>query len=275
MDRFRSLMKRGATVAPLLAEAGMDPSYLRAGRTFASSWAWDDGQQAFATIWLHNIQDPEGVPKWSITDPASRGDLEGTRKKRAQETFDTLVHRAGQPVRVVLLEQKDPGRDTRSGRTKARGLDPEPWYAAVEGNSVLLQRGSLPGRRDVSVEGEPMQPKAPSWSLRETRPEQSLFRQRVAAKTGNRCALTGAPPEVCDAAHFSWANWRTENEAHHGLLLRRDLHAALDCGLIEIEQSGRVVVSEYLATTSVEYRDLHDREVPVGSQTPSDTNDPD
>lgn len=265
MDRFRSLMKRSATVAHLLAEAGMDPSYLRAGRTFASNWAWDDGQQAFATIWLHDILDPEGVPKWSITNPASRTDLHGTRKTRAQEIFDILVRRAGQPVRVVLVEKKGPGSDTSSGLSKARGLDPEPWFAVVEGDAVLLQRGSLPGRRDVSVEGEPMQPRAPSWSMRETRPDQSLFRQRVAAKTGNRCALTGAPPEVCDAAHFSWANWRTENEAHHGLLLRRDLHAALDCGLIEIEQSGRVVVSQYLATTSDEYRDLHDREVPVGA----------
>ena len=109
-----------------------------------------------------------------------------------------------------------------------------------------------------------MQPRAPSWSLRETRPDQSLFRQRVAAKTGNRCALTGSPPEVCDAAHFSWADWHTDNEAHHGILLRRDLHAALDCGLIEIQKSGRIVVSEYLATASDEYRNLHDREVPIG-----------
>lgn len=268
MDRFRSLMKRGATVAPLLAQAGMDPSYLRAGRTFASNWAWDDGKQAFATVWLHDILDPDGVPKWSITDPASRTDLEGKRKRRAQEIFDILVRRAGQPVRVVLVEKKDPGSDTRSGSSKARGLDPQPWFALVEDDTVLLQRGSLPGRRDVSVEGEPMQPRSPSWSLRETRPDQALFRQRVAAKTGNRCALTGAPPEVCDAAHFAWTNWRKDNQSHHGVLLRRDLHAALDCGLIEISQAGRVIVSEYLARTSDEYRGLHDREVPVGATQP-------
>lgn len=263
MDRFRLLMKRATTVASLLAQAGMDPGYLRAGRSFASNWAWDDGEQAFATIWLHDIFDPEGVPKWSITDPRSRADLEGQRKKRAQEIFDILVLRAGQPVRIVLLEKKDPGSDTSSGLSKARGLDPEPWFAAVEDDTVVLQRGLPPGRRDVSVGGEPMLPRAPSWSLRETRPEQALFRQRVAAKSGNRCALTGVPSEVCDAAHFPWANWQADNESHHGVLLRRDLHAALDCGLIEIEPSGRVVVSEYLATTSYEYRALHGRDVPV------------
>lgn len=264
MERFRSLMKRNATVALLLSNAGMDPRYLRAGRSFASNWAWDDGKQAFATVWLHDILDPQGIPKWSISNPASRTDLQGARKKRAQDIFDILVRRAGQAVRVLLVEKKDPGSNTASGLSKSRGLDPEPWFAAVEGDAVLLQRGSLPGRRDISVEGEPMQPRAPSWSLRETRPDQSVFRLRVAGKTGNRCALTGAPAEVCDAAHFSWADWRKDNEAHHGLLLRRDLHAALDCGLIEIEASGRVIISEYLAASSPEYRSLHDREIPVG-----------
>jgi hypothetical protein len=142
-------------------------------------------------------------------------------------------------------------------------VDPEPWFAMVEGDTVLLQRGSLPGRRDFSVDGKPMPSREPSMALRETRPDQIRFRQRVAAKTGNRCALTGAPPEVCDAAHFRWADWHTENEAHHGVLLRRDLHAALDCCLIEIETTGRVVVSEYLASGSEEYRAFHGRVVPI------------
>ena len=266
MSQFRPFMQRGSAVAPLLAAAGMDPNFLKAGRSFASNWAWDDGQQAFATIWLNEILDPEGVPKWSITNPALRTDLHGMRKTRAQAFFDIVVRRAGEPIRVVLVERKDPGADTSSGTSKARGLDPEPWFALVEGDTALLQRGSLPGSRDISIDGQPMQPRLPSWSLRETRPDQALFRQRVAAKTGNRCALTGAPPEVCDAAHFAWANWRSDNEAHHGLLLRRDLHAALDCGLIEIEQSGRVIVSAYLATTSDEYRDLHGSEVLIGAQ---------
>jgi len=266
MSRFRPFLKRGATVAPLLVEAGMDPGYVRAGRSFANNWAWDDGHKAFATIWIHEILDPDGFPKWSITSPTQRTDVHGQRKARAQKFFDIVVRRAGQPIRVLLIEKKDPGADTRSGAAKARGLDPEPWFAVVEGNTALLQRGSVPGSRQMSLDGEPMPAREPSWSLRETRPDQSLFRQRVAGKTGNRCALTGAPPEVCDAAHFAWTNWRSDNEAHHGLLLRRDLHAALDHGLIEIEDSGRVIVSEYLATTSAEYRDLHGREVPVGAK---------
>jgi hypothetical protein len=69
---------------------------------------------------------------------------------------------------------------------------------------------------------------------------------------------------VCEAAHFPWADWRTENEGHHGVLLRCDLHAALDANLISIDrQSRQVVVSQYLADASAEYRALHGCKVPI------------
>lgn len=264
LDQFRKLLKRGATVAPLLEAAGMDPSKIvKSDRTFASNWAWDDGRQAFATVWLEDILDPGGVAKWSITDPRLRSDLEGQRKSRAQDIFDILHRYAGQAVRVILIERKEEGADTSSGVAKARGVDPIPWFAAIEGDSILLQRGSLPGRRDRDVEGRFLPPRHPSFALRETRPEQGNFRLRVGGKSGNRCALTGAPSEVCDAAHFPWCDWRTDNDACHGALLRRDLHAALDRDLISIDQAGRVVVSEYLASSSEEYKALHGRQVPV------------
>ena len=103
----------------------------------------------------------------------------------------------------------------------------------------------------------------PTFVLRETRPEQIAFRSRVSAKCEGRCALTRAPPEVCDAAHFSWADWRQDDEARHGVLLRRDLHAALDCGLLDIDLSGLVRVSTRLAEHCPEYASLHGQRVPV------------
>lgn len=264
MGQFDRYLERGTGVADLLTKAGMDPTYLVRNRSFASRWAWDDGKQAFVTVWFHDMQDPDGVPRWSATNPSMRTDLSGARLKHAQERFDILSRRSGQPVRVILQKLKEDKSKWGSGHAEARGVDPEPWFALVEGHTVLLQRGSPRGRRDVSVDGNPMPPRKPSMALRETRPDQIRFRQRVAAKTGNRCALTGAPPEICDAAHFPWADWHIDNEAHHGVLLRRDLHAALDCGLIWIERSGQISVSEYLATTSHEYLGLHGRIVPIG-----------
>lgn len=263
MPNLEQYLEQGSVVS-FLHRAGMAPQSIQHHRAFASNWGWDDGTSAYVTLWMHDIHDPHGIPKWSQSDPSLRDDLAGQRGSRAAELYSILVRYSGRPVRVILQKRKADRSKWRSGLSQARGLDPVAWYPLVEGDTVLLQRGSLPGRRDVAVDGQPMPSRPPSFALRETRPEQGKFRQRVAAKTGNRCALSGAPQEVCDAAHFPWADWRTDNQAHHGVLLRRDLHAALDCGLIEIDRLGRIIVSEYLASMSNDYRALHGREVPVG-----------
>lgn len=263
MAWFEPILEHGTSIARLLAAGGMDPKLIETGRHFASRWAWEDGSTAYATIWFEDVRDPDGIPKWHVSDPRHRTDLTGHRRTRAQDLFDIVSRHAANPVRVILQTRKKGQVDRSKGVVDRRGLDPEPWFATIEGDTVHLQRGSPPGRKDVSVSGKPMPSRKPSMALRETRPEQARFRQRVAAKSGNRCALTGASWHVCDAAHFPWADWRTDNEACHGVLIRRDLHAALDCRLLTIEPSGCVLVSEFLADQSEEYRRLEGREVPI------------
>jgi hypothetical protein len=263
MAWFDAILKPSASAARVLTDAGMDPASIRSGRHFGSRWGWEDDRHAYATIWLDDIRDIEGVPKWHVSDPSTRTDLVGPRRARAQDLFDILVRHAGEPVRVILQTRKKNPASWSSGVIDRRGVDPEPWFASVEGDTVHLQRGALPGRKDVSVSGQPMPSRKPAMALRETRPEQLLFRKRVAAKSGGCCALTGAPGKLCDAAHFPWADWRTDNEAHHGVLLRRDLHAALDCDYLSIDQAGRVLVSEFLADQFDEYRRLDGQTVPV------------
>jgi len=266
MTDFMAYLKRGAKETDVLAGAGMKHEAIASNRHFITRWAWDDGHTAIVTIWVDEIQDPHGVPKWSQTNPRLRDDLSGSARSSALELFNNLIRSVDEPVRVILLKAKPDRKKWASGKAEARGVDPEPWFSIIEGDSVILQRGSPPGRRDISVTGTPMSPREPGFALRETRPDQFRFRQRVAAKTGNRCALTGAPSELCDAAHFPWTDWRTDNEPHHGILLRRDLHAALDCGLMEIDRKGVVVVTEYLASCSDEYRAMHQRQVPSGTE---------
>lgn len=263
-----SFLRRGAAIADLLHEAGMRPDRIQRNRHFSSHWGWDDGDMVFATVWMEDIQDPFGIPKWSQTDPGLRADLVGRtqRRKRAQALYDMLRRRAGQSIRVVLQQKKSDRSKHKSGIVDRRGVDPMPWYVAIEADAILVQRGSLPGRRDVALDGRQMPQRNPAFALRELRPEQRSFRERVASKSGHRCALTGAPLEVCDAAHFPWANWRTDNDVRHGVLLRRDLHAALDCGLLGIERDGTVAVSEYLASGSREYAELHGRQVPLSDE---------
>lgn len=263
MVDLAAFLRRGARINPILAEAGFREDAIEENRAFRSRWAWDDGQTAVVTVWLEDVRDPFGTPKWSASDPAQRPELTGTRLQHAQEIYSTLLARDGQSVRVMLQRRKPDPAQWGSGVAEARGLDPELWFVSAEAGAVYLQRGAPEGRRTVDAAGEPMPSRPPGVELRETRPEQAGFRARVALKSGNRCALTGAPPEVCDAAHFHWANWRTDNEARHGLLLRRDLHAALDAGLLTISEDGAVAVSEYLATASAEYAALHGRAVNV------------
>lgn len=259
---------RGNGISDLLLAAGMDPVHVRRDRAFGSQWGWTDGRLVFATVWLDEVQDPQGVAKWSMAQPENRHELTKVRRAHAQKLWDMLLSRDGQSVQVVLQTKKADRTKWKTGITERRGLDSEPWYVAAEPGAILLQRGSLPGRKAVSVDGKPMPPREPSWSLRETRPEQARFRESVANKTGRRCALTGAPMELCDAAHFAWTNWRTENEPHHGVLLRRDLHIALDINWLSIDQEGRVEVSEFLASSSPEYVALHGRSVQIGAATP-------
>ena len=80
----------------------------------------------------------------------------------------------------------------------------------------------------------------PKTAVRELRPSQAAFRRTLLAAYAGRCALTECDvAEVLTAAHV--ADWRSENDAGAGLLLRADLHALLDCGLLVIDERYTVV----------------------------------
>lgn len=67
---------------------------------------------------------------------------------------------------------------------------------------------------------------------------QREFRSRLVEEFGFVCAVTGRQPaEVLDAAHlYSYAALGSHHE-HGGLLLRRDVHALFDRGLLMVEPS--------------------------------------
>ncbi len=79
----------------------------------------------------------------------------------------------------------------------------------------------------------------------EVRPEQAAFRRAVFAAYRGRCPITGCTtPEMLDAAHLHGSSWREgQNSAEHGILMRADLHRAMDTRLITFER-GRVVCDE-------------------------------
>ena len=77
-------------------------------------------------------------------------------------------------------------------------------------------------------------------TAQERRPRQDAFRQALLLAYEGRCALTGCDAEpALEAAHV--ADWRSENDAGAGILLRADLHKLFDAGLLVIGRGYTVV----------------------------------
>jgi predicted restriction endonuclease len=70
---------------------------------------------------------------------------------------------------------------------------------------------------------------------RRLRRHQSAFRDNLMRAYEGRCAISGtAVPAVLEAAHIEPHVDRGDNSAGNGLLLRSDLHALFDEGLLRI-----------------------------------------
>lgn len=95
----------------------------------------------------------------------------------------------------------------------------------------------------------------------EVRMRQQAFRLRVGNRCSWRCVVTGtAVKEVLDAAHLPGKDWRTNNQAEDGVLLRTDLHRLLDRRLAELRE-GRFWLDKSLHRG--EYGEFHQRELAV------------
>jgi Rad3-related DNA helicase len=79
----------------------------------------------------------------------------------------------------------------------------------------------------------------------EYRTRQSEFRKRIFEKFKGRCPISGCDePSALEAAHLgAKGGWRTNHT--EGILLRRDLHALMDAGKLEITDGVVSVVSEH------------------------------
>lgn len=80
----------------------------------------------------------------------------------------------------------------------------------------------------------------------EVRPQQAQFRVAVFRACMGRCVVSGCDvPEALEAAHRTGRDWRAgHNGAEDGLLLRRDLHALYDSGLLLVGEDGKISLDE-------------------------------
>lgn len=94
----------------------------------------------------------------------------------------------------------------------------------------------------------------------EARPDQAKFRRGVFLAHNGKCAISGCSVVAAlDAAHKRDRDWRKgHNRANDGYLLRKDLHALYDCGLLQIGDDGSVRID---ATINEYYGDLEGRRI--------------
>jgi hypothetical protein len=95
----------------------------------------------------------------------------------------------------------------------------------------------------------------------ELRMQQRAFRFRVGNRCQWRCVVSGTAIEsVLDAAHLPGKNWRQNNQAEDGILIRTDLHRLLDRGLALLKD-GRFWLDP--SVRGGDYAEYHDRLLPT------------
>jgi putative restriction endonuclease len=164
----------------------------------------------------------------------------------------------GVPVGVLVQVSKAPSIYTVIGLARVSSWE-EGSFLLVPTDNDSLPRGDQP-------EKAPWQP--PDQDERERvrasvvrRRGQAAFRRKVLATYRGRCAVTGADVlPVLDAAHISPFSGSASDHIENGLLLRSDIHALFDLGLLAVDSASmRCLLDPSLASTS--YADLEGRKL--------------
>ena len=164
----------------------------------------------------------------------------------------------GVPVGVLVQVSKTPSIYTVIGLARMSSWE--------EGSFLLIPSdGDSPLRKDPPTNA-PWQP--PDYEQRERvranvvrRRGQAAFRRKVLAAYRGRCAVTGTDVlPALDAAHISPYSGPASDHIENGLLLRSDIHALFDLGLLAIDSASmRCLLDPSLASTS--YADLEGRKL--------------
>lgn len=152
----------------------------------------------------------------------------------------------------------------RSGiDTQLRSIEELLGYEAVRTlGDRLEERGTVPSRDlpTPSHDAEVAEGKRVEQVRRVIREGQAEFRKRLLAHYGAACMVTGtAEASVIDAAHIVPYNGAATNALSNGLLLRKDIHAMFDAGLLMIGSDLFVYVAERVRDPH--YRSLDGKEL--------------
>jgi hypothetical protein len=148
-------------------------------------------------------------------------------------------------------------RRARNGHLATMWFDAEPGVPSAECVNVI-KAFAVPLSAISGLEPKASDPAKDSkkvWCEQERRTKQQIFRERVGQLCGWTCAISGNKVEpALDAAHLPGKDWRFDNQATDGIMLRADLHRLLDRGLAQL-RDGCFWLDETLRPT--EYGQFH------------------
>lgn len=161
---------------------------------------------------------------------------------------------AGEPIITALIVDKETGRCSQGLYDEFHidddELERQRCYAKWSATLTALEAiAADPIAAPAAVEDAEFERRVARFTKVQVRTEQATFREAVFRAFGGKCAVSGCDvPEALEAAHRTGRDWRQgHNSAMDGILLRRDLHALYDAGLLRIGASGLVELEGGLA----------------------------
>lgn len=100
---------------------------------------------------------------------------------------------------------------------------------------------------------------------------QAAFRRNLLRRYGTRCMISGSTIDrIIDAAHIRPYRGESDNHEENGLLLRTDLHALYDLGLLGIEPV-TLKIRLHPSLRKSEYGELHGRKLRCDHAVPAES----
>ena len=168
----------------------------------------------------------------------------GIEKSVLHHAIADLGHQSrylNEPLLIALIIKTPPGLTSTKVWTRFGVEDAE-----AERNFVheFWSKDETVVPTTPSNTAEPFEVKAAWFVSVEARPDQAAFRRRVFYAYQGRCVISGCDVvHALDAAHKQGRSWRLgHNQAKDGFVLRKDLHALYDCGLLTIGDDGTVAI---------------------------------
>lgn len=186
--------------------------------------------------WLINIAKQQTKVTYSQMREAF-----GVDRFSLRHAMDFLGHQAAEmnePIITALIVSKVTGLCS-SGFAKEFGVHDD----VAERNALYnYWREHLEEPSNNEAETNEIEIKAARFVTVEARPDQAAFRRRVFLACNGKCVVSGCDViKALDAAHKHDSDWRLgHNTSTDGYLLRKDLHALYDHGLMFITENGEI-----------------------------------